>query len=99
MFRNVIIGRRLRLIGVGKGPKIDRKPKSGAASIRYLGGQEKLHELRLVPRSGLLEDAFHVLAGRAAGKPLARGRSLDGGFGQEGEREAGLGGRYAVEFR
>ncbi len=99
MLRNVIIGRRHRLVGVGKGPKIDRKQKSGAASIRHLGGQEKFHELRLIPRSGLLEDAFHVLASRAAGEPLARGRSLDGGLRQEGERQAHLRGRQAIEVR
>ncbi len=93
MLRNVIIGRRHRLAAVGKGPKIDRKQKSGAGSIRHLGGQEKLHELCLIPRSGFLEDAFHVLAGRAAGKPSVRGRSLDGSFRQKGEREADLGGR------
>ncbi len=85
MLRNVIIGRRHRLAAVGKGPKIDRKQKSGAGSIRHLGGQEKLHELRLIPRSGLLEDAFHVLAGRAAGEPLARSGSFYGGFGQKGK--------------
>ena len=97
MLRNVIIGRRRRLADVGKGPKIDRKQKSGAGSIRHLGGQKKLHELRLIPRSGLLEDAFDVLAGRAAGKPLVRGRSLDGGLGYEGKRETRLGGRQAIE--